>query len=114
MLMDEIKSEVRRIVPNLTGRHRIPGCSLVTCCYYAIITQQLNCQPNVVRLAEDRYKGQSGKIAVLGGCAEYTSSPYFAAYAGLQVKHKLLVCVTPCCNCDVHNCLAVGRPILQL
>lgn len=35
--------------------------------------------------AEDRYKGQCGKIAVLGGCLEYTGSPFFAAFAALKV-----------------------------
>ncbi|KAG2492620.1 hypothetical protein HYH03_009036 [Edaphochlamys debaryana] len=56
MMSDEIRSEVRRIVPTLT---------------------------------EDRYKGQSGKIAVLGGCTEYTGAPYFAAFAALAVGADL-------------------------
>ncbi|KAG2429230.1 hypothetical protein HXX76_011000 [Chlamydomonas incerta] len=55
-MSDEIRSEVRRIVPALT---------------------------------DDRYKGQSGKIAVLGGCAEYTGAPYFAAFAALAVGADL-------------------------
>eukprot|EP00258_Populus_trichocarpa_P007783 XP_002312747.3 ATP-dependent (S)-NAD(P)H-hydrate dehydratase isoform X2 [Populus trichocarpa] len=28
----------------------------------------------------NRHKGQAGKIAVIGGCREYTGAPYFAAY----------------------------------
>lgn len=39
--------------------------------------------------AEDRYKGQSGKVAVLGGCTEYTSAPYFSSVAALQVGADL-------------------------
>nr|BCL66102.1 hypothetical protein [Volvox africanus] len=56
MMSDEIRSEVRRIVPTLT---------------------------------DDRFKGQSGKIAVLGGCFEYTGAPYFAAFAALAVGADL-------------------------
>ncbi|GFR52265.1 hypothetical protein Agub_g14800, partial [Astrephomene gubernaculifera] len=56
MMSDEIRSEVRRIVPALT---------------------------------DDRFKGQSGKIAVLGGCTEYTGAPYFAAFAALAVGADL-------------------------
>ncbi|MEW5297269.1 MAG: hypothetical protein WDW36_000490 [Sanguina aurantia] len=56
MQLDEIKSEVRRIVPTLTA---------------------------------DRHKGQSGKVAVLGGCREYTGAPYFAAFAALRVGSDL-------------------------
>jgi hypothetical protein len=39
--------------------------------------------------AEDRYKGQAGKVAVLGGCAEYASAPYFAAFAALAVSTRM-------------------------
>ncbi|EFJ44426.1 hypothetical protein VOLCADRAFT_82819 [Volvox carteri f. nagariensis] len=56
MMSDEIRSEVRRIVPTLT---------------------------------DDRFKGQSGKVAVLGGCFEYTGAPYFAALAALAVGADL-------------------------
>ncbi|GLC64601.1 hypothetical protein PLESTF_000183300 [Pleodorina starrii] len=56
MMSDEIRSEVRRIVPTLT---------------------------------DDRFKGQSGKIAVLGGCYEYTGAPYFAAFAALAAGADL-------------------------
>nr|ADI46920.1 MTM0417 [Volvox carteri f. nagariensis] len=56
MMSDEIRSEVRRIVPTLT---------------------------------DDRFKGQSGKVAVLGGCFEYTGPPYFASVAALAVGADL-------------------------
>lgn len=56
MLSEEMKSEVRRIVPVLS---------------------------------EERYKGQSGKVAILGGCREYTGAPYFAAFAALRVGADL-------------------------
>lgn len=36
--------------------------------------------------ADDKYKGQCGKVAVVGGCAEYTGQPYFCAMAALKVK----------------------------
>lgn len=56
MQLDEIKSEVRRIVPTLSG---------------------------------ERHKGQSGKVAILGGCREYTGAPYFAAFSALRVGADL-------------------------
>jgi ATP-dependent NAD(P)H-hydrate dehydratase len=34
------------------------------------------------------YKGQAGKIVVVGGSAEYTGAPYYSAMAALR-------CVTP-------------------
>ncbi|WOL11234.1 ATP-dependent (S)-NAD(P)H-hydrate dehydratase [Canna indica] len=36
-----------------------------------------------------RYKGQSGKIAVIGGCREYKGAPYFAAISALKVGADL-------------------------
>ena len=40
-------------------------------------------------LAGDRYKGQAGKVGVLGGCREYTGAPFFAAFAALRVGADL-------------------------
>lgn len=33
---------------------------------------------------------QSGKIAVIGGCREYTGAPYFAAISALKIVSALL------------------------
>lgn len=30
------------------------------------------------------YKGQCGKVAVLGGCGDYTGAPFYAAMAALH------------------------------
>jgi len=35
-------------------------------------------------LLESMHKGQSGKIAVIGGCTEYTGAPYYAAMSALK------------------------------
>lgn len=40
-------------------------------------------------LAEHRYKGQAGKIAIIGGCREYTGAPFFASYSALKVGADL-------------------------
>ena len=40
-------------------------------------------------LRPDAYKGQAGKIAVIGGCKEYTGAPYFAAFSALKVGADL-------------------------
>lgn len=33
---------------------------------------------------------QSGKVAVIGGCREYTGAPYFAAISALKIVSALL------------------------
>ncbi|XP_031276628.1 ATP-dependent (S)-NAD(P)H-hydrate dehydratase isoform X1 [Pistacia vera] len=42
-----------------------------------------------------RHKGQAGKIAVIGGCREYTGAPYFAAISALKIVGALL-CIFYC------------------
>lgn len=45
----------------------------------------------IPRLETTKHKGQCGKIAVVGGCEEYTGAPYFAAmtalFAGADLSH---------------------------
>ncbi|KAK9104630.1 hypothetical protein Scep_021474 [Stephania cephalantha] len=40
-------------------------------------------------LDPNRNKGQAGKIAVIGGCREYTGAPYFAAISALKIGADL-------------------------
>ena len=40
-------------------------------------------------LSDEKYKGQAGKVGVLGGCREYTGAPFFAAMAALRVGADL-------------------------
>ncbi|PSC70682.1 ATP-dependent (S)-NAD(P)H-hydrate dehydratase [Micractinium conductrix] len=40
-------------------------------------------------LAPDKYKGQAGKVAVIGGCREYTGAPFFASMAALKIGADL-------------------------
>ncbi|GJP56742.1 hypothetical protein CLOM_g15794 [Closterium sp. NIES-68] len=39
----------------------------------------------VPELASGKHKGQAGKIAVIGGCREYTGAPFFAAFSALKL-----------------------------
>ncbi|CAI5462654.1 unnamed protein product [Closterium sp. Yama58-4] len=39
----------------------------------------------VPELASAKHKGQAGKIAVIGGCREYTGAPFFAAFSALKL-----------------------------
>ncbi|KAK6913887.1 ATP/ADP-dependent (S)-NAD(P)H-hydrate dehydratase [Dillenia turbinata] len=41
------------------------------------------------KLDLSRHKGQAGKIAVVGGCREYTGAPYFAAISALKIGADL-------------------------
>ncbi|KAL2607770.1 hypothetical protein R1flu_026343 [Riccia fluitans] len=43
----------------------------------------------VPTLAPTRHKGQAGKIAVIGGCREYTGAPYYAAFSALRMGADL-------------------------
>lgn len=43
-----------------------------------LIKLSRNCVP---KLTPQLYKGQCGKICVVGGCEEYTGAPYFSAHA---------------------------------
>jgi ATP-dependent NAD(P)H-hydrate dehydratase len=40
-------------------------------------------------LAAGRRKGEAGRVAVVGGCAEYTGAPYFAALSALRAGADL-------------------------
>ena len=42
--------------------------------------------------AGQNYKGQHGKIGIIGGCREYTGAPYFAAISATKV------CTVSCCQ----------------
>ncbi|XP_043724368.1 ATP-dependent (S)-NAD(P)H-hydrate dehydratase-like [Telopea speciosissima] len=41
------------------------------------------------KLDPSRHKGQAGKIAIIGGCREYTGAPYFAAISALKIGADL-------------------------
>ncbi|KAG6428065.1 hypothetical protein SASPL_112314 [Salvia splendens] len=40
-------------------------------------------------LEASKHKGQAGKIAVVGGCREYTGAPYFSAISALKIGADL-------------------------
>ncbi|EPS63251.1 hypothetical protein M569_11536, partial [Genlisea aurea] len=40
-------------------------------------------------LDRSKHKGQAGKIAVVGGCREYTGAPYFSAISALKIGADL-------------------------
>ncbi|KAH8272176.1 hypothetical protein KR018_005665 [Drosophila ironensis] len=43
----------------------------------------------VPKLTAEKYKGQCGRIGLIGGCMEYTGAPYFAAIASMKVGADL-------------------------
>lgn len=57
-----------------------------------IDSARLNCLTRDVapKLLEDKYKGQAGRIGVVGGSLEYTGAPYFAGISGLKVGADLI------------------------
>mmetsp|Transcript_26563 Transcript_26563/g.57336 ORF Transcript_26563/g.57336 Transcript_26563/m.57336 type:complete len:172 (-) Transcript_26563:46-561(-) len=70
----------------------------------------------VPALSASRYKGQAGKVGVVGGCAEYTGAPFYAAMAALKLGADLshvfcdeqastaIKCYSP--ELIVHGCLS--------
>ena len=70
-------------------------------------------------LGAARYKGQAGKVAVIGGCAEYTGAPFYAAISALKVGADLshVFCdeqaASPIKSYSpeiiVHGCLSAAR-----
>ena len=43
----------------------------------------------ILPLSSDSHKGSSGRIGVLGGCAQYTGAPYYAAMSSLKTGSDL-------------------------
>ncbi|CAD7080409.1 unnamed protein product [Hermetia illucens] len=57
----------------------------------------------IPRFADERHKGQSGRIGVVGGSLEYTGAPYFAAISALRTGADL-----------VHVfCMTTAAPIIK-
>ncbi|PIK44315.1 putative ATP-dependent (S)-NAD(P)H-hydrate dehydratase [Apostichopus japonicus] len=54
-------------------------------------------------LTYDKHKGQDGRIAVIGGCKEYTGAPYFAAMSAYRV------------GCDLSHvfCTEGAAPVIK-
>ena len=54
-------------------------------------------------LVETKYKGQAGRIGVVGGSKEYTGAPYFAAISALKV------------GCDLSHvfCTSAASPVIK-
>lgn len=53
--------------------------------------QWLSCARDCVpALSGDRHKGQAGRIGVIGGCADYTGAPYYAAMSCLRLGADLV------------------------
>ena len=79
----------------------------------------LACRSLVPPLAPTAYKGQAGKVAVIGGSAEYTGAPFYAAISALKLGADLshvfcdaqaavpIKCYSP--ELIVHGCLQAGE-----
>lgn len=52
--------------------------------------------PLIPPLSPSAYKGQAGRIGVVGGSADYTGAPFFAAYSAMRCGADLgFVVCTP-------------------
>lgn len=50
-------------------------------------------------LTGTNYKGQHGKVGVVGGCVEYTGAPFFAAQSSMKVCTKSSACTLMAFRC---------------
>ena len=59
--------------------------------------------PSLTRDARDATKGNAGRVAVVGGCAEYAGAPFFAAISALRT------------GCDVAHvfCTESAAPVIR-
>eukprot|EP00195_Chlamydomonas_chlamydogama_P005937 CAMPEP_0202906992 /NCGR_PEP_ID=MMETSP1392-20130828/40940_1 /ASSEMBLY_ACC=CAM_ASM_000868 /TAXON_ID=225041 /ORGANISM="Chlamydomonas chlamydogama, Strain SAG 11-48b" /LENGTH=324 /DNA_ID=CAMNT_0049595709 /DNA_START=146 /DNA_END=1120 /DNA_ORIENTATION=+ len=55
--------------------------------YHQSLLDQARCM--VPPLSGDNYKGQHGKVGIVGGCREYTGAPYFAAESATKMGSDL-------------------------
>lgn len=70
-------------------------------------------------LSGELHKGQAGRVAVVGGCLDYTGAPYFSAMSsmklGSDMSHNICepsagnVIKTYSPDCIVHGTLKYGR-----
>ena len=69
----------------------------------ALRTERLPRASFVPSLAHDARKGQAGRVAVVGGCEEYTGAPFFAAVSALKT------------GCDVVHvfCTESAAPVIK-
>ena len=58
--------------------------------YKDIKLSQVKKSKYIIMLGKN-HKGEFGKVAVIGGCREYTGAPYFGAMTALRV-HRLFAC----------------------
>jgi len=65
-----------------------PWADLATCAETAPAALS-TAAASIPPLTPGRYKGQAGRVAVVGGCAEYTGAPFFAAMAALRTGSDL-------------------------
>ena len=91
---EALKAAAAALVPSLTGG---PAT-------YVVAAQPMSCTSDVTGVfavlpagrplpadrsfprADDRSKGQAGKIGTIGGCREYTGAPFFASYSALKAS----------------------------
>ena len=93
LLPEALKKAVAALVPSLTGEPAHVSCCAVPTPDFqnsialAVLLSRnaLACQRGLWTHADDRSKGQAGKIGTIGGCREYTGAPFFASYSALKV-----------------------------
>ena len=67
----------------MPGRHDILSEMICTANLLAVLDAGTDAMAS--NRTEDRYKGQAGTIATIGGCREYTGAPFFASISALKV-----------------------------
>ncbi|BFZ24568.1 hypothetical protein BsWGS_27607 [Bradybaena similaris] len=79
-------SAIKRPLPQIAGFNNEQLCHMST----HRPVQLLDMVKSVIPpLHHGMHKGQAGRVAIIGGCQEYTGAPYFAAISALKVGADL-------------------------
>lgn len=78
---------IRGLVIPSVDRIRVRHCSMQQEAIRSVTATDVAAM--IPSLTPEKYKGQSGKIAVVGGCQEYTGAPFFAAFSALKLGADL-------------------------
>lgn len=89
-LLSKIPNHLFKCFPNKQNTSRFFSTTFATMVSKENEEIAIKCRQLAPPLAHSKYKGQAGRVVVIGGCIEYTGAPYFAAISSLKVGADLV------------------------
>ena len=87
----EMEAAAAELVPPLTGEKEVRSRRQTFSSVFfpfSFLSLPSKKKKNEKSKPGSRRKGQAGRVAVIGGCREYTGAPFFAAMAALRVRRR--------------------------